>query len=131
MQTPTCGCEDEDAGRAKASIRAAIGYAELIDESHFRAVIRRCPVCGGQFLTMFGERVDWADGDDPQTWIGVQISETEAAAIMSGWSSGPIDEALLARVLVGERRMVYHDMPKGTPEVLERRTGLLMIPAHD
>lgn len=123
-----CECTGADAALAKPVIRRGPRLARLVDESHFGVSLQQCGRCERRFLTMFGERVDWIDGDDPQTWIAVLVSDAEAARILD---TAPIDEDTLAQLLPGPRQMLYHDMPKGDGEVLAWRTGLLLVPAHD
>jgi hypothetical protein len=61
----------DDCLAAKEAIRKAQHIAGLVDESHFIVSIRRCVRCGQHFLIMFCERIDWADGDDPQTRVEI------------------------------------------------------------
>ncbi|MGE4197018.1 MAG: hypothetical protein AB7G11_07835 [Phycisphaerales bacterium] len=91
--------------------------------------MRRCPLCSAFFLTMFGERVDWVDSDDPQTWVGTEIAERAAAALLA--TPQRVTEQELEVALRGVSSWIYHDMPKGSPEVIEWRSGNCIIPAHD
>lgn len=58
-------------------------YARLVDESHFNILLRRCSACGQQFVSVFAETVDWSDGEDPQAWTVLPISEQEAASLQA------------------------------------------------
>jgi len=40
-----------------------------------------CRTCGQRFLSEFTEEVDWIDGEDPQAWSLVPVSDAEAAAL--------------------------------------------------
>lgn len=72
-----CFAEDaERAGRWRLQ-----GVCELVDESHFGVAIRQCPACGQRFVTIFTEFVDWVDGDDPQYWDRVPVTQAEAERI--------------------------------------------------
>lgn len=134
MKPSRCFCQMDDGVAAKDAIRRArrnSGTQSLVDESHFMVSIARCsrPLCGQYFLTIFCERVDWADSDDPQTWLAAPISDEEAVQLRS--ANIAADEDLLLRIVSGERRFLYHDMPKGAPETLVWKIGSLFIPAHD
>lgn len=78
---------------------------------------------------MFCERVDWVDSDDPQSWLAVLINEDEARQLRA--ANIAADENILFRILTGERRFLYRNMPKGEPETLEWKTRPLFIPGHD
>jgi hypothetical protein len=126
--TSSCLCFSPDTAAAMATIRKSPSVAQLHDDSHFIVTLRRCDACGGQFLSLFCERVDWADGDDPQTRVMVPVNPEEAAQLRA---LAPFDEGHAMRILSGTRRFLYHDMPKGAGETLEWRTGAFFIPAHD
>ncbi len=129
MTTNPCLCLADDPLAASQFIRKARQVAELADESHFMVNLRRCDGCGQHFLTMFCERVDWADGDDPQTRVMVPVSEDEAARLQN--ANIRANESAILNIVETERRFLFHDMPKGPPERLEWRRGKLFIPAHD
>jgi len=114
---------------AKEAIRAARYVVELVDESHFGVSIRQCVQCGQHFLSMFCERVDWVDGDDPQVWVAAPVTEDEAAKLRA--ADVAADEMAILRIIGNDRRFLFHDMPKGGPDRLEWITRRLFIPAHD
>ena len=124
-----CACLGADPLAAKQTIRKAPRIAELADESHFMASIVRCDSCGQHFLTLFCERVDWADGDDPQTWLAFPVSADEARQLQA--ANVAADENILTAIVTGPQRFLYHDTPKGAAGVFEWRTGTLHIPGHD
>ena len=125
----SCPCLADDPALAKAAIRKAVTTDTLVDESHFRVTIRRCSLCGQHFLHIFCERVDWADGDDPQAWITAPITDTEAQTLRATDVAADEDNAL--RALSGVRRFLHRDAPKGAPETLVWLHDTLFIPAHD
>jgi len=129
MTTSPCVCVGDDCAAAKDAVRKAGRIVELVDESHFMAAIRQCAHCGQPFLTLFCERVDWANGDDPQTWIAVPVDEGEAQQLRG--AAVAANENVMLDIIAGERRFLYHDMPKGAPDRLEWRRGRLFIPPHD
>ena len=129
MTADPCPCLADDPLAARDAIRKAGHIAELVDESHFMANIRRCARCGQHFLTLFCERVDWVDGDDPQTRVAVPVSEDEARQLQAGNIAA--DENVILKIVTAERRFLHHDMPKGAPETLAWKTRKLFIPAHD
>jgi hypothetical protein len=129
MTTGTCDCLADDPAIALAAIRKAKNVVALADESHFIAHVRCCGACGQHFLTLFCERVDWADGDDPQTRVMAPVSEDETRALQA--ANVAANENAILQIVVTERRFLYYDMPKGPPERLEWRRGRVFIPGHD
>jgi hypothetical protein len=93
------------------------------------ASLKRCDSCGQHFLTLFCERVDWADSDDPQTWLAFPLNADEAGQLRA--ANVAADENILTAIVASPQRFLYHDMPKGAPDVLEWRDGMLLVPAHD
>ena len=93
------------------------------------ASIERCESCGQHFLTLFCERVDWADSDDPQKWLAFPVSADEVRQLQA--ANVAADENILTTIVARQQRFLYHDMPKGAADVLEWKTGMLRIPAHD
>lgn len=124
-------CAGDDAYAALAAIRKARHIAELVDESHFIVSIRRCILCGQHFLSLFCERVDWADGDDPQTRVLVPVNEAEVQRLQIQSANIVADENVMLEIVAHERRFLYHDMLKGAPEKLVWMTRPLFIPGHD
>ena len=129
MTTERCACLGEDGVAAKAAIRAADDIARLVDESHFGVSLRQCARCGQRFLTLFCERVDWVDSDDPQTWVAVPVSADEAEKLQH--ANVAADEDAILRIVASERQFLYNDMPKGAPATLKWMTRQLFIPGHD
>lgn len=129
MTSDQCICLGDDCLAAREAIRKAQHIAGLVDESHFIVSIRRCVRCGQHFLTMFCERIDWADGNDPQTRVAVHVSEDEVRRLPTA-NVGADDNAILG-IVSNDRRYLYHDMPKGEPDTLAWKTGPLFVPGHD
>jgi len=129
MTSDRCICLGDDCIAAKEAIRAARHTVELVDESHFMLSILRCVRCGQHFLTMFSERIDWADGDDPQVWVAVPVSEDEVEKLRA--ADVAADEMAVLKIIANDRRYLLHDMPKGGPDRLAWKTGRLFVPDHD
>ena len=129
MTSDSCLCVGGDSVVALQAIRKAGHIAGLVDESHFIVSIRRCAQCGQHFLSMFCERIDWADGDDPQTWVVVPVSADEVQRLKT--ANIAVDENLIREIVGNARRFLYHDMPKGAAETLAWVTRTLFIPVHD
>jgi hypothetical protein len=129
MTSDPCICLGDDCRAAKEAIRQAENLVMLIDESHFRVSILRCVRCGQHFLSLFCERVDWADGDDPQTTVGVPVSEDEVQRLKT--ANVAANENAILEILANERRFLYHDMPKAAAETLAWKSRTLFIPGHD
>ena len=78
---------------------------------------------------MFCEYVDWADGDDPQEWLAVPVSEDEVQRLRT--ANVAADENAILGIVTDERRFLFHDMPKGQAATLTWMTRVLYIPGHD
>ena len=129
MTSGPCICGGDDSLAAMEAIRKTEHIATLVDESHFGVSILRCVQCRQHFLSLFCERVDWADSDDPQTTVAVPISEDEVQRLKT--ANVAADENAILEIVANERRFLYHDMPKGAPETLAWKTRTLFIPGHD
>lgn len=129
MTPGPCICLGDDCLAAREALRKAEHIVMLVDESHFGASILRCAHCGQHFLSLFCERVDWADSDDPQARVVVPVSEDETRRLQA--ANVAADENAILEIVANERRFLYHDMPKGAAETLAWETRLLFIPGHD
>ncbi|MBI3916137.1 MAG: hypothetical protein HY322_03925 [Betaproteobacteria bacterium] len=129
MTSDRCICLGDDCLAAREAIRKAEHIVGLVDESHFIVSILRCVGCGQHFLSLFCERVDWADGDDPQTRVVVPVSADEVQRLKT--ANVAADENAILEIVANERRFLYHDMPKGAAETLAWKTRTLFIPGHD
>ena len=124
------GCEHCWPSTADAAwdARGALTRAqELIDESHFHVMILACARCSQRFVSVFTEMIDWEDGDDPQFWTLLPITETEAADLVQRRSS--LTEASLDALGPG-RRCLRHDHPKAAASRTSWGTGIYVGP-HD
>lgn len=101
--------------------------AELIDESHFHVMLRSCRSCSQRFAWVFTETIDWADGEDPQHWVLLPITPTEAARL-SGLGSLITEHDLNS--LPSNRRSLHRDFPKDGRPQLFWATGITVY-AHD
>lgn len=90
--------------------RALTCESDLIDESHFRVMVLACPACTQQFVSVFTETIDWADGEDPQYWAILPITRPEAASLAE--RRGSVTETDL-NALGPSRRCLLRDYPKG------------------
>jgi hypothetical protein len=101
--------------------------ADLIDESHYGVSIRRCYACNQTFLSVFTEQIDWTDGDDPQYWTRLPITESEASALMN---AGEKVTSGMINVLGQDRRCLQCDYPKGKSKRIMWGVGFFVGP-HD
>lgn len=100
----------------------------LIDESHFDVAIRRCPTCGQQFVCIFTEFVDWADGDDPQYGDRLPLTAEEADALAA---QGAAVDLKQIEEYGSDRRRLKMDHPKGQPRRVKwANGGLSVYPGH-
>jgi hypothetical protein len=108
------GCERCWPSIADAAWEARKGLAhvaELIDDSHLHVMILACPSCAQRFVSIFTESIDWKDGDDPQYWQLLPITEAEAVDLVRRRDS--LTETTLNALGPG-RRCLRRDHPKAT-----------------
>ena len=130
MQAQEFGCQlcwPADALAAWEARNRLTRLKELIDESHFIVAILGCGHCDQRYVSIFTELIDWADGEDPQYWTLMPITETEAEGLIQQEMS--LNEEILTALGPG-RRCLRRDHPKaGSPQVFWGR-GVLIGP-HD
>ena len=118
------GCERcwPAAADAAWEARSALTHvAELIDESHLHVMILACSHCTQRFVSVFTETIDWVDGDDPQYWTLLPITEAEAADLDEQRDS-LTEERLDA--LGRDRRCLRLDHPKAEARRVFWGTGI-------
>jgi len=98
----------------------------LIDESHCAVSLRTCGHCQQAYLTVFTERIDWLEGDDPQFVSRIPLTYREAAELAA---HGAISESSVGRIGVG-RKCLRHDAPARAPASTYWGTGISVGP-HD
>lgn len=124
------GCEDCWPEDPEAAWKARYGLsrvAELIDESHFHVMVLACTKCGQRFVSVFTEIVDWKDGEDPQFWTLLPITEAEAEMLIR--KGDTVTEQELNKLGPG-RRSLLHDNPKGGPQKFNWGKGI-WVGMHD
>lgn len=130
MQTREFGCDLCWPADARAAWSARDGLSrlkELIDESHFIVAILACPRCAQRYVSIFTEMIDWADGNDPQSWTLLPLTEAEAEGLIRQGDS--LDELSL-NALGRERRSLWRDHPKDGPPRVSWGSGIRVGP-HD
>lgn len=120
-------CWPPDAEAAWAAHGVFRGGPVLIDESHFRVTISACAHCPQRFIRVFTEQIDWADGEDPQSWAVMPVTEPEAAELIRYGDALPVG-ALEA--LGPGRRSLRRDYPKGAEPSVSWERGL-SVGYHD
>ena len=124
------GCEHCWPAAAEAAWLARGALKEintLFDESHFHVMILECPRCTQHFVSIFSETIDWAEGDDPQYWQLLPITETEAVNLLEQGNS--LTETTLETLGPG-RRSLHRDYPSGAAPHVFWSTGI-SIGFHD
>jgi len=71
-------------------------------------MLLRCPSCEQSFISVFTEQIDWQDGNDPQYWTTIPLTETEASLVSS---ATPLTEEEI-NAIDHSRRSLHHDFPK-------------------
>lgn len=123
-----CGhCWPPSANAAWEARKGLTHVAELIDDSHFHVMILACPSCAQRFVSIFTESIDWADGDDPQYWTLLPITEAEAIDLVRHKES--LTETQLNALGPG-RRCLQRDHPKATEPRIFWVIGISVGP-HD
>ena len=130
MQTQEFGCDlcwPTDAHAAWEARDGLTRLEELIDESHFIVTILACPRCCQRYVSVFTEMIDWKDGEDPQYWTLLPITEAEAESlIQQGTSLSEMSLNALGR----ERRSLRRDHPKAGPPRVFWGSGIF-VGLHD
>ena len=130
MRTQEFGCDlcwPADAGAAWGARDGLSRRNELIDESHFIVTILACRRCGQRYVSIFTEVIDWADGNDPQSWTLLPITEAEAGDLIRRKVS--LNEMSL-NALGRDRRSLLRDHPKDGPPRVSWGSGIFVGP-HD
>lgn len=123
---PSFGCRHcwpesaEEAWEARSGLKET---ARPADESHYAVRVLKCRQCGQQFVSVFTEMIDWADGDDPQYWRMLPITAEEAAGLAGAIGTDT--------VIGGGRRSLRRDCPKDGPERTYWSTACDLNPPHD
>lgn len=123
------GCEHclpSDADDAWESVSLLKIDSALVEESHFTVKLRSCRACGQNFISVFTETIDWADGEDPQFWSVLPITPTELSQLST------VGAGLITKLngLAPDRRSLRHDFPKGASPKSFWSTGITIGP-HD
>jgi hypothetical protein len=124
MNSSDYGCEHCWPSAAEAALAAKstlVRKKDLIDQSHFHAMIRACPHCAQRFVSVFTETIDWMDGDDPQYCTLMPITEMEAVDLVQQCDSLTEDKL---DALARGRRSLHEDKPKGSASRVFWGTGL-------
>ena len=102
-----CGvCFPPSADAAWTARQGLAQVARLVEEPHVSVWIGACGTCRQRYLSVFTERIDWVNGEDPQDWALMPVTEEEAAALVGGVSAGEIG--------VGRRCLrAYHPSDEG------------------
>ncbi|MBN1996147.1 hypothetical protein JW935_01260 [candidate division KSB1 bacterium] len=121
-------CWPSSADTAWAARRKLKRTETLVDESHFHVMILTCPSCSQCFISIFTEQIDWVDGEDPQYWIVMPLTQKEAADL-----SRQDDSALERQLhsLAPERKSLRHDYPKEAAKPSSFWANGISIRAHD
>lgn len=101
---------------------------DLIDESHLHIMILACNSCNQRFISVFTEKIDWINGEDPMYWTLLPITDLEAIDLTQKQS--PLTEADI-NALGPERRSLRRDYPSTVKEpYIFWGSGILVGP-HD
>ena len=110
------GCQDclpIDAAAAGEALRHIRIARELIRESHYSILIRTCPSCQQAFVSIFTERIDWQDGEDPQRWLVMPLTPEETQRLTSQPNAASLERSV--QLIAPDRQSLCLDHPKGSP----------------
>lgn len=96
----------------------------LVDESHYIVKLHQCPHCQQAFVSVFSERIDWIDGEDPQDRQVMPLTSDEYQVLQHA----PDDQALYE--LAPQRQSLHWQFPKGADPRVAWSHGLHRVP-HD
>lgn len=96
--------------------------ARLIDEPHLGVSISACGACSQQFVSVFAERIDWVNGEDPQCSTLMPLTAEEAARMIAAVNLAELSALGL------QRPFLRDDWPAYGARSLEYGTGRLIGP---
>jgi hypothetical protein len=96
-------CWPDDADAAWLSRASLEQLAVLVEESHHRVVVERCPRCAQRYLYVFCETIDWVGGEDPQFRSLLPLTDAEAEHLLAPGAA--TDEATLAAIAPARRSL--------------------------
>lgn len=129
MNTETFGCAHcwpTSADSAWDALDLLSIDARLVDESHFIVLIRSCTKCRQRFVSVFTETIYFIDGEDPQYYTILPITEQEVSTLSQAGSA----ITSILNSLAPKRRALYRDYPKGKKPRLHWNSGIFVGP-HD
>jgi hypothetical protein len=128
---PESGCRRciaTGAAEAWDRTRDLVIGTDIVAESHFRISVRGCPYCAQNYVWVFCETIDWADGDDPQEWLLVPVTAVEAQRFIVAGEPGAAEVLgnLVPRHYLRRRFGRQDDVPTA-----QWVTGAVILPPHD
>ncbi len=117
--------EAESAWSARSKL---VWDATLTDESHFRIRILACDQCAQRFIYIFTEMIDWKNGNDPQYWMLLPITDSEATDLIQKRDSISEDEI---NALGKGRKSLQRDFPRDAKAPYTFWGGGIFTGPHD
>lgn len=121
-------CWPADAETAWSARSKLVRDTELIDESHFHILILSCKQCTQRFISVFTEMIDWKNGNDPQLWILLPITDSETASLIQNRDSISEDEI---KALGKGRRSLLRDFPRDAKSPYTLWGSGIFVGSHD
>lgn len=112
-----------DAAAAWAAVRTFPRVVDLIEESHYSVRVLACPRCGTHCVSVFAERIDWVNGEDPQSTWAMALTAAESEAIRG--NPGRVGE------FGAGRRCLRMEYPAGADKKQFWETGPIRVGPHD
>jgi hypothetical protein len=137
--TETFGCErcGADSAEAVAEYRHQFKFvAELVEQSHFAISILQCPDCGQDWVLIFTETIDWADGNDEQHCTLLPVTKSESVQLQEPRASLNLQEkrqslsTTLSDMSINRRYLQTNDAPE-KDKAVRWCYGQLLISPHD
>ncbi len=101
---------------------------DIINESHYHVMILTCPSCAQRFISIFSEEIDWVNGEDPQYWTVMPLTQAEVVDLIR--RGGSLSEGKLMELAPG-RRSLQRDFAKAADKPSVFWATGIWFPWHD
>lgn len=121
-------CWPVEAEAAWSATRKLVRDTELIDDSHFHILIVKCNQCAQRYISVFTEMIDWENGNDPQYWILLPITNSEVVKLIQNRDSISENEI---NALGKGRKSLRRDFPRDVKVPITFWGSGIFVGPHD